>query len=441
MQEESKANMDPPEHLLVESGHLKDLGNNAFQAGDFESALNLYSEAICVDPQNYILYSNRSACHAKLSAWKEAAEDAQTCIIQNPEFKKGYHRLGVALEGLGEMEQAIVAYENVLSANRSDLVVKGKLASLKRHLSNLRLSAGKEVRDACVAERWSDIPEILKRSGHRVDLEIRDLTHEWFFERTPLLFAVARGPADIVTLLLQHGANPQATCNEGRSAVGWAIYNKRSTSLRALLDYGVPLHDKNYNLFQLCFNVSAESWNMEEDGRSCSKPEMYRMLLECGADPNAPLTDISSVQFGPWWNTHSEGFDPPIFAVPRHGYDLTKLMLDHGADPNAWNQQRSVLMQELNCVSQGYRALTVALLLIQRGATLTGPVVVKGKWPQYCAGIKKSDRKQLIREEKWYRRRHYAHFLSALRKQGQEVDLRDKVLMGEGLKSLIASFL
>ena len=34
--------------------------NSACQAGDFDTAISLYSEAIAMDKNNHILYSNRS---------------------------------------------------------------------------------------------------------------------------------------------------------------------------------------------------------------------------------------------------------------------------------------------------------------------------------------------------------------------------------------------
>ena len=38
---------------------LKDEGNEAFASGDSERAIQLYSQAIAVDPDNHVLFSNR----------------------------------------------------------------------------------------------------------------------------------------------------------------------------------------------------------------------------------------------------------------------------------------------------------------------------------------------------------------------------------------------
>ncbi len=50
--------------------------NAACQAGDFATAVRLYSEAIELDPRNHILYSNRSAALIKLGQFGRALQDA-----------------------------------------------------------------------------------------------------------------------------------------------------------------------------------------------------------------------------------------------------------------------------------------------------------------------------------------------------------------------------
>ena len=56
---------------------LKDRGNKAFAAKDYDSAIGFFTQAIALDPQNHVLYSNRSAAHAGKKAWNAALEDAE----------------------------------------------------------------------------------------------------------------------------------------------------------------------------------------------------------------------------------------------------------------------------------------------------------------------------------------------------------------------------
>ena len=56
---------------------FKDQGNKAFQAKDFDKAIELFSKGIELDPQNHVLYSNRSAAQAAKKQYAAAVEDAE----------------------------------------------------------------------------------------------------------------------------------------------------------------------------------------------------------------------------------------------------------------------------------------------------------------------------------------------------------------------------
>jgi len=67
---------------------LKRQGNSALQEGNMEEAIRLYSEAIHLDPDNHILYSNRSAAYAKLQEYEKALEDAEKTVKLKPDWAK-----------------------------------------------------------------------------------------------------------------------------------------------------------------------------------------------------------------------------------------------------------------------------------------------------------------------------------------------------------------
>lgn len=45
---------------------LKDKGNIAFSIGDYNEAITIFSQGLELDPESYILYSNRSASYAAI---------------------------------------------------------------------------------------------------------------------------------------------------------------------------------------------------------------------------------------------------------------------------------------------------------------------------------------------------------------------------------------
>lgn len=67
---------------------LKDKGNAALQAGKFSDAIKYYTEAITLDDNNHVLYSNRSAAYAKASKYHQALEDAEKTVQLKPDWGK-----------------------------------------------------------------------------------------------------------------------------------------------------------------------------------------------------------------------------------------------------------------------------------------------------------------------------------------------------------------
>ncbi|KAI9908665.1 hypothetical protein PsorP6_003230 [Peronosclerospora sorghi] len=86
---------------------LPRLGNEEFNAKNFDKAVECYSEAIRLDPENFVYYSNRSAALGALGKWELAEQDAQECVKRNPTFAKGYHRVANAQQQLGRKKEAI----------------------------------------------------------------------------------------------------------------------------------------------------------------------------------------------------------------------------------------------------------------------------------------------------------------------------------------------
>uniref|UniRef100_A0A671YF15 Tetratricopeptide repeat domain 28 n=1 Tax=Sparus aurata TaxID=8175 RepID=A0A671YF15_SPAAU len=62
--------------------------NEACQRGDFQAAVHLYTNALQADPQNCILYSNRSAALLKLGQHQAALDDAEKACELNPKWPK-----------------------------------------------------------------------------------------------------------------------------------------------------------------------------------------------------------------------------------------------------------------------------------------------------------------------------------------------------------------
>jgi len=110
---------------------LKDKGNAALQANNFTEAIKCYSDAIALDPTNHVLFSNRSAAHAKAGSYQKSLEDAETTVQIKPDWAKGYSRKGSALAYLGRYDESIKAYEEGLKLDPNNAQMKEGLADVQ----------------------------------------------------------------------------------------------------------------------------------------------------------------------------------------------------------------------------------------------------------------------------------------------------------------------
>jgi len=93
---------------------LKEKGNSALAKKEYKKAIEFYSEAINIDLDNPIIYSNRSAAYANLNMWSEAYADAQRCNFLDPKFAKGWQRKGFAAMALKKYDEAKLAFNKGL---------------------------------------------------------------------------------------------------------------------------------------------------------------------------------------------------------------------------------------------------------------------------------------------------------------------------------------
>lgn len=62
--------------------------SEAIESGDFIKAIRLYTEALALDPQNHVLFSNRSAAFIKTKEYQKALQDARKAKEINPQWSK-----------------------------------------------------------------------------------------------------------------------------------------------------------------------------------------------------------------------------------------------------------------------------------------------------------------------------------------------------------------
>ncbi len=126
---------------------------------------------------------------------------------------------------------------------------------------------------------------------------------------TPLMLAVIAGNAQNVRLLLQHGAQVNATDEYGFTALFMAISERRPDLTQMLLKAGSDPNSANQ------MGMPPLSWAlmMSDDGSA-------KELVERGADVNKPDPD---------------GRPPIYLATLENSVPMTRLLLDSGVTPDA----------------------------------------------------------------------------------------------------------
>ncbi|XP_055842116.1 tetratricopeptide repeat protein 28 isoform X1 [Episyrphus balteatus] len=112
--------------------------NAACQSGDFVTAVALYTDALSLDPGNYILYSNRSAARLKQGQFALALQDATKARELCPQWPKAYFRQGVALQCLGRYGEALASFSAGLAQDAQNKQLLAGLfeASIKSPLKH-----------------------------------------------------------------------------------------------------------------------------------------------------------------------------------------------------------------------------------------------------------------------------------------------------------------
>lgn len=91
--------------------NMKEKGNEEFKKGNYEKAIEFYTYATEMDPNNHVFYTNRAMCYAAMKKWDKSLRDAETSIKYKKDWEKGHYRRGMALQNLGRLQEAVQAFQ------------------------------------------------------------------------------------------------------------------------------------------------------------------------------------------------------------------------------------------------------------------------------------------------------------------------------------------
>jgi stress-induced-phosphoprotein 1 len=121
----------------IEFNKQKEKANEYFMEGKYDESINIYSQLLELEPENYMVLSNRSAAYIKLERWNDALNDAVLSTKLKPDWGKAWGRLGAALYGQDKLDEALVAYNKANELEPSNIYVE-MMDEIKQNIINIK---------------------------------------------------------------------------------------------------------------------------------------------------------------------------------------------------------------------------------------------------------------------------------------------------------------
>lgn len=111
---------------------LKNKGNKALLSANYNDAVDLYTQAIELDPQNAVYYANRAQAHIKNEAYGVAILDSTKAIELDPTYIKAYFRRAVSNTAIIKHKDALVDFKKVVQLAPGDNAAKLRLGECQK---------------------------------------------------------------------------------------------------------------------------------------------------------------------------------------------------------------------------------------------------------------------------------------------------------------------
>ncbi|KAK4144707.1 small glutamine-rich tetratricopeptide repeat-containing protein 2 [Dichotomopilus funicola] len=158
---------------------FKENGNDSMKHGEYQKAVDLYTEAMKIDLGNAVYRCNRSAALIGIDNFEAAEEDAYVATQLDPKYAKAWSRMGMAILKQGQGKRAKKAYERALRVAGKDgsPAMRKGLADAEARIKEAVKAINEEpddekahnLRSAFLDEDW----EIMGKT-----LELHSLVHE-----------------------------------------------------------------------------------------------------------------------------------------------------------------------------------------------------------------------------------------------------------------------
>jgi tetratricopeptide (TPR) repeat protein len=107
----NSTDVQPEVKKTVNIDSLVDLGNERYNRGEYESALNHYDEVLRVDPTNQFGLYNKALVFYSKKDYRMSISLVNYCIQQNPDYGPAYYLLGDDFKFIDKADSALYFFE------------------------------------------------------------------------------------------------------------------------------------------------------------------------------------------------------------------------------------------------------------------------------------------------------------------------------------------
>jgi len=104
--------------------------NGFYDRRKFDKAIETYTLAIELNPNDYAIYNNRGAAYHATGEFQKAIDDYTKAVELNPYHFSAYNNRGAAYEDIGNIEQAIADYRQALELDPENKLAKDNLKKI-----------------------------------------------------------------------------------------------------------------------------------------------------------------------------------------------------------------------------------------------------------------------------------------------------------------------
>lgn len=128
----TQSNITPSAEDVAKAEEFKSRANKLFEESKFAQAVEAYEEAIKLNPNNAVYWSNKAFALTKLEQYGAALTEATKAIELDKTYAKGYYRRGSALVALGKYKDALKDFKLVVQIYPKNKEAQDKLKQCEK---------------------------------------------------------------------------------------------------------------------------------------------------------------------------------------------------------------------------------------------------------------------------------------------------------------------